>query len=240
MSGGDKISGADFWRGAVVALPVMLGYFPVGFAFGVLAVQGGMTPLTAGLMSYFVYAGSAQLIAAGLLMAGDSALSIVVTTFVVNLRHLLMSAAVTPYLRSWSKARQAWFSFELTDETFALNLSRFCSVGVRPGEVFGSNVSAHWVWTLSSVAGAFFGDIIGDVKPYGLDYALVGMFIALLLPYVRIPRKFAAAILGGVFSVALALAGVGRWNVMLATVAAAALAAFWPRKDTRREERAGA
>lgn len=226
-----RISRADFLRGARIALPVMLGYFPVGFAFGVLAVQGGLNPFTTGLMSYLVYAGSAQLIAANLLMAGDSSLSIIITTFVVNLRHLLMSAAVTPHLREWSKSRQAWFSFEMTDETFALHLSRFCTSDVNPGEVFGINTFSHWAWVLSGVSGALFGDVIGDVKPYGLDYALIGMFIALLLPHVRIPRRLLAVICGALLSVGLALAGAGQWNVMLATVAAASVAAFWPMKN---------
>lgn len=223
-----RFSWASFRQGVRVAIPVMLGYFPVGFAFGVLAVKAGLNPFAVGLMSYLVYAGSGQLIAVGMLMAGDSAASIVMTTFVVNLRHLLMSAAVTPYLRSWSKPLQAWFSFEMTDETFALNLSRFFAQGVDKGEVTGANFASHWAWVLSGVAGALFGDVIGSVEPYGLDYALVGMFIALLLPHVRIPRRLAAVASGAALSVILALAGAGQWNVMLATVGAASLAAFWP------------
>ena len=221
----------DFFRGMRLAVPVVLGYLPVGFAFGVLAVKAGLTPLGAGLMSYFVYAGSGQLIAAGLLATGISPANIVLTTFVVNLRHLLMSAAMTPYLKTWSKPLQAWFSFEMTDETFAANLGRFAVAGVSKGEVFGLNTTAHLGWVIGSVTGALFDSAIGDVKPLGLDFALPAMFIALVIPHFYIPRRLLAALSGAFLSVIFALYGAGQWNVMLATICAATLAAFMPMRE---------
>ncbi|MDL2266565.1 AzlC family ABC transporter permease [Desulfovibrio sp. OttesenSCG-928-G15] len=229
----------EFLTGVRLALPVVLGYLPVGFAFGVLAMQAGMTPLTVGLMSYCVYAGSAQLIAAGLLAAGTGTAGIVLTTFVVNLRHLLMSAALTPYLRAWSKPRQAWFSFEMTDETFAANLGRFCSHGANKNVVLGLNTFAHAGWVIGGVAGALFDSAIGDVKPFGLDFALPGMFIALILPHIYIPRRLLAICMGAAFSLMFAVLGAGQWNVMLATVAAATLAAYMPMGNARQDARRG-
>lgn len=223
----------DFLRGMRLSLPIILGYLPVGFAFGVLAVQGGMNPVTVGLMSYFVYAGSAQLIAAGLLAAGTGPAGIILTTFVVNLRHLLMSAALTPYLKHWTRGQQAWFSFEMTDETFAANLGRFASQGVNKGETFGLNTFSHMGWVAGGVAGSLLDFDIAQVRLFGLDFALPGMFIALLLPHVRIPRRLFAALSAAVLSLALAVAGMGQWNVMLATIAAASLAAFLPLPERR-------
>lgn len=217
--------------GIRIAIPVVLGYLPVGFAFGILAVQAGMTPVTVGLMSYFVYAGSAQLITASLLAGGSSFLAIILMTFVVNLRHLLMSAALIPYLRSWSKIRQAWFAFEMTDETFALNLSRFVSVGVRPKEVLSTNFFSHMGWTMGGIGGALFGDTLTDIKPFGLDFALTGMFIALILPHIKIKRNLLAVISGGFLSIILALFGAGQYNVLLAAAIAASFAAFVPLKE---------
>lgn len=212
-------------------MPVVLGYLPVGFAFGVLAVKAGMTPLTVALMSYLVYAGSGQLIAAGLLAAGTGSANIILTTFVVNLRHLLMSAAMTPYLKNWSKPLQAWFSFEMTDETFAANMGRFCTSGVNKGETFGLNTMAHFGWVVGGVSGALFDSAIGDVKPLGLDFALPAMFIALLIPHFPFPRRFLALAAGGALSLVFALYGAGQWNVMLATICAASIAAFLPMKE---------
>lgn len=223
----------DFLRGMKLALPVILGYLPVGFAFGVLAVQAGMNPLSVGLMSYFVYAGSAQLITASLLASGVGVAGIVLTTFVVNLRHLLMSAAMTPYLRSWPRPLQAWFCFEMTDETFAANLGRYVSHGVSRGESLGLNLMAHLGWVTGGVAGALFNFDIARIRLLGLDFALPGMFIALLLPHFKITRRVLAIISGAAFSALLALAGAGQWNVMAATVCAASLAAFAPLPDRK-------
>ena len=222
----------DFLRGAKLATPIILGYLPVGFAFGVLAVQAGMTPVTVALMSLFVYAGSSQLIAAGLLGAGAGTAGIVLTTFIVNLRHMLMSAALTPYLKHWSKPLQAWFAYELTDESFAANLGRFYASGVNTGEALGCNLGSHIGWLAGSVLGALFDSAIGDIKPLGLDFALPAMFIALLLPHLAVPRRLLAVFAGGFLSLIFALAGAGQWNVVLATLCGASLAAFLPAPKT--------
>ncbi len=214
-------SWAGFGRGARIALPVMLGYLPVAFAFGVLADKADLSAMQAAMMSLFVYAGSAQLIAVDMLFAGLGVPSIIVTTFVVNLRHLLMSAALTPHLARWPAPRQAAFAAGLTDETFALHIGRFPTAGVDKGEIFGVNVTAHIVWVLGSLGGAMLGGGIGDVRPLGLDYALPAMFLALLLPHCRIPRRFLAALLGGIFSVLLTVLGAKDWSVIGATLMAA-------------------
>lgn len=221
----------DFLRGARLALPIILGYLPVGFAFGVLAMQAGMDAPAVIMMSVFVFAGSAQLIAADLFGAGTGTAGIVLTTFIVNLRHLLMSAALTPHLKNWPKPLQAWFGFELTDETFAANLGRFYATGVNRAETFGLNAASHLGWVAGSALGALFDSAIGDVTPFGLDFALPAMFIALLVPHFAIPRRVLAVIFGAAFSLTFAVLGAGQWNVMLATIAASALAAFLPVRE---------
>ncbi|MEE8390137.1 MAG: AzlC family ABC transporter permease, partial [Anaerolineae bacterium] len=82
--------------GIIQAGPIVLGYIPIGLAFGVLAQKAGISTLNTLLMSLLVYAGSSQLIAVGLFASGVPALSVVLTTFVVNLRHVLLSAALSP------------------------------------------------------------------------------------------------------------------------------------------------
>ncbi|MDH7479340.1 MAG: AzlC family ABC transporter permease, partial [Syntrophomonadaceae bacterium] len=120
-------SGANAYTlstGIKSALPIVMGYLPIGFAFGVLAVQEGIGVLPTLSMSVLVFAGSAQLIAVGLIGAGASWVSIALTTFVVNLRHLLMSAALAPYLKSLARWEVGWFGYQLTDETFAVHSSQ--------------------------------------------------------------------------------------------------------------------
>jgi 4-azaleucine resistance transporter AzlC len=84
-----------FTQGLQAGWPICLGYIPIGLAFGVLAQKAGLSPLHIGLMSALVFAGSAQFIAVSMLAAGASATAIILTTFVVNLRHVLMSTACT-------------------------------------------------------------------------------------------------------------------------------------------------
>lgn len=79
-------------------MPVVLGYIPIGLSYGVLAQKAGLSGFNAVMMSLLVYAGSSQLVAAGLFAAGAPAPSIILTTFVVNLRHMLLSAAIAPSL----------------------------------------------------------------------------------------------------------------------------------------------
>ena len=107
------------------AIPVMLGYVPVGFAYGMLAANAGLTTLETLLMSVLVFAGSAQLMAVGMFAQGINPLSIIATTFIVNLRHLLMSASLSTYHGGLARRRSGGFCYELTDETFAVHNLRF-------------------------------------------------------------------------------------------------------------------
>jgi len=204
-------------------LPIVLGYAPVGFAYGVLAQKSGLSDLNTLLMSVLVYAGSAQLIAVGLFAAAANPLAIVVTTFVVNLRHLLMSAALAPYLGTWSRTRLALFAGQLTDETFALHAGRFARGETGPAETFGINVIAQSAWVGSTALGLAASTLITDVRPIGLDYALPAMFIGLLLGQLKSRLHVLVAVSAGAMSTILMLAGLGQSHVLAATVIAATL-----------------
>ena len=203
------------------ALPIILGYVPVGFAYGVLAQKSGLSDMNTILMSALVYAGSAQLIAVGLFAAGAAPLAIVATTFVVNLRHLLMSAALAPYLRAWSKTRLALFAYQMTDETFALHAGRFARGETGPTATFGINVIAQSAWVGSTAMGLAASTLITDIRPIGLDYALPAMFIALLLGQLKSRQHLAVAVIAGPLSTALMLAGLDQSHVLAATIIAA-------------------
>ncbi len=215
-------TGAIF-SGIRQALPVAMGYVPVGFAYGVLARKVGLSEWNTILMSLLVYAGSAQFIAVSLFAAAASPLSVVLTTFVVNLRHLLMAAALSPFLRSWTRGQQALFAFELTDETFALHARRFPEHGAHRAETYALNATAQLSWVLGAVLGVFSSELIGDIKPLGLDYALAAMFVALLVGQMRSHLHILVAVVSAALSVGFMLAGAGQWNVMLATICGATL-----------------
>jgi 4-azaleucine resistance transporter AzlC len=203
------------------ALPVVFGYLPIGFAFGILARKAGISTGNTLAMSLLVYAGSAQLIAVGLFASGASPFSVILTTFVVNLRHLLMSAALSPYLRTWKKMPIAVFAYELTDETFGLHSVRFPQAGARPGEAIPVNLISQAAWVTGTLLGVAAGNLVADVRPFGLDYALVAMFVALLVFQIKGKKTLAVAVLSGLLSTVLLLVGVSQWNVILATLVGA-------------------
>lgn len=210
-------------QGMVQAVPIVLGYIPVGFAYGVLAQKAGLSPFNTLLMSIIVYAGSAQLIAVGLIASGLTPLSIIITTFIVNLRHMLMSAALSPHLQSWRKPELAAFAYELTDESFAVHATRINGQERPKSETIAINVTAQVSWVLGTALGIFGGQMIADIKPFALDYALPAMFIALLVMQIKNKVQVIVAVLAGVFSLGLYLIGFRQWYVIIATVLAATL-----------------
>ncbi|MFP4452880.1 MAG: AzlC family ABC transporter permease [Desulfobacterales bacterium] len=212
-----------FNRALQQTLPVILGYLPIGFAYGVLAQKSGISGLNTVLMSLLVFAGSAQLIAVGLLASGAGAATVILTTFMVNLRHLLMSASLAPFLGSWSRPQQAFFSFQLTDETFALHSARFARGQNFKPETLSINVIAQSAWLAGTCLGLFAGGLVSDVRPVGLDFALPAMFIVLLVWQVKSLLRLFTALFAGVCSLFLFLLGLKETSVIIATVLAATL-----------------
>ena len=116
---------ASVRAGMLRALPIVLGYVPVSFAFGVLAVKNNIPPLYAIAISITSFTGSGQFVMASLVGASVGAASVMLTVFIVNLRHLLMSAALTPYLQPLSRLQRFLFAYEMTDETFGVHSVAF-------------------------------------------------------------------------------------------------------------------
>ncbi|HED23522.1 MAG TPA: branched-chain amino acid ABC transporter permease [Firmicutes bacterium] len=209
--------------GMVRAVPIILGYLPVGLAFGVLATTNGLSPFGALGMSIFVFAGSAQLISVGMIGAGANVAAITTTVFLVNLRHLLMSAYLAPYLKRLKIWQLALFSYELTDETFAVHSAFFRRSGVPPSaELFALNHSSHLAWIIGTILGVWIGGRINfDIEAIGIDYALPAMFIALLVMQIDNVRRVFIALLAAAIGLFLYLAGMSQFYIIAATVIAA-------------------
>ena len=207
------------------ALPVVMGYLPVGFAYGVLGVNAGISTLNTILMSLIVFAGSAQLMATGFFAQGLNPFSIIITTFIVNLRHLLMSASLSTHMKEWKKIEVAGFCYELTDETFAVHSLRFNSGDTAALPSMTINLICQLSWVVGTILGALAGNLISDVRPFALDYALPAMFIALLILQIHNRKHIFVAISGALISIVLWKIGITQWNVIIATVIGATLGA---------------
>ncbi len=214
--------------GMVRAVPIMLGYLPIGLAFGVLASTAGLSIYSALAMSVFVFAGSSQLISVGLIDTGAGVAAITMTVFLVNLRHMLMSAYLAPHLGRLKTWQQVLFSYEITDESFAVHSAYFRRKGVPPAaQLFGVNTAAHLAWIVGTLLGAWLGVYLTfDIDAYGVDYALPAMFIALLVMQIENARHVAIAVLAASLGLILYLAGMSQLYIILATVIAATVGVF--------------
>lgn len=218
--------------GLRAAWPICLGYVPIGLAFGVLAQKAGLTPLAVGFMSALVFAGSSQFIAVAMLGAGAGIASIVATTFAVNLRHLLMSSALSVYLRGIRKRWLTLFAYGITDESFALNLVRFREGNWDWKRALTVNHVTNSVWVTSTVAGALGGTLI-PAHAFGIDYALMGMFLCLLVYQLRGKIYAVTALIAGVAAVVISLWVPGNSYIVAASVIAATLGLFIRRRFAR-------
>ncbi|WP_027108515.1 AzlC family ABC transporter permease [Lacticigenium naphthae] len=172
----------DMQTGIKDAIPTMLGYIGIGLAFGIVSKAAGLDPFTVFLLSTFVYAGSAQFIIVGLLSSLSPTLSIVLATLLVNSRLLLLSMTVAPYFKQDSMVKNILIGTLLTDETFSLGMNKvnYSNDQLTFGWYNTANILSYLSWITFSVLGAVVGEYIGDPNAFGLDFAMVGMFIGLL------------------------------------------------------------
>ena len=209
-------------EGATAAWPICLGYLPVGLALGVLAQQASIPVWAVGLMSVLVFAGSAQFIGVAMLATGASTFSIILTTFVVNLRHVLMSSALAVYLHGVNRWFLTLFAYGITDESFAVNMTRFRKGQWNRWSALFVNHLSNLVWVLSTITGALVGQFIPQ-GAFGIDYALPGMFICLLVYQLHGRIFILTGILAGTISVAWYLLIPGNSYIVGASISAATL-----------------
>jgi 4-azaleucine resistance transporter AzlC len=188
-------------------LPLLLGVAPFGMIYGILAVEAGLDRATAQAMSSVVFAGSAQFVATQLVRASAPALVLVLTIFVVNLRHALYSASVAPYVKHLPLRWKLVLAYLLTDEAYAVAGSRYARDGGRSDPsphrhwyFLGAGLTLWSCWQLSTAAGVFLGARVP--ASWGLDFTLALTFIALVFPTLKDLAAASAAIVAGVVAVA--------------------------------------
>uniref|UniRef100_UPI00403EC458 AzlC family ABC transporter permease n=1 Tax=Paenibacillus sp. FSL W8-0194 TaxID=2921711 RepID=UPI00403EC458 len=218
----------SFYQGVKDCIPTLLGYLSIGFAAGVVGKTSGLSLLEITLMSTMIYAGSAQFIMAGMIASHGSVTAIILTVFIVNLRHLLLSAAVSPYFRHLTSLKTMLIGTLLTDETFGVAMNKAMNrTSLDEKWMHGLNVTAYLNWIIATIAGAFFGQWITEPEKFGLDFALTGMFIGLLVLQMVSRKKILKDLMVAVCAVGLVIGSsyflTGSMAVIAATVIAATL-----------------
>ena len=210
--------------GAKKAIPIVLGYLPLGFAYGALASLSGISLPVIIMMSIVVFAGSAQFISVSMLAAGAGGASIIATVFLVNLRHLLMSASLSTYLHKFPRKSLPLLAFWLTDENYAVACGEFQESEKNHFYILGLFGTAYLGWVAGGALGGIFGGFFtGANAVFTMEYALYAMFIFLLVIQMTEHKLLLAACASGALSLLFYLYIPGTWYIMLATVCTATI-----------------
>ncbi|MEO1131560.1 MAG: AzlC family ABC transporter permease [Cyanobacteria bacterium J06639_1] len=209
----------------------MVGAAPFGIIFGTLGASSDLSVWGTLGMSAIVFAGSAQFIALGLFGVGTPIILIVLTTFIVNLRHGLYSLALMPHVQSLSQRWKIPLAFWLTDEGFAVVIQRYQQSDRSPHKhwfYFGATSLFYLNWQLSTVLGVTVGRAIPDATEWGLDFAMTVTFIGMTLPYLKTRPMLAAAATAGI--VALLAHGLPHQLGLLVAAIAGVITGVWLEK----------
>ena len=212
----------EFWAGARQTIPLIVGAIPFGIIFGTLAQASGLSFGGAMGMSAIVFAGSSQFIALGLLSAGTPLGIIVLTTWVVNLRHLLYAVSLVPYVKHLSQAWKLPLGFWLTDENFMVAIQRYRQPDpspYKPWVQLGSALAMYINWQLCTLLGLTLGQTIPNASAWGLDFAMVATFIGMTIPYLTNRPMVATVVTAGITAL-LARGFSHQLGLMVAAIAA--------------------
>ncbi len=200
---GETSPRSEFLAGIKAEIPITFGVIPFGLIYGVLAIAAGLPPVIAIASSSIVFAGSAQFIGAQLIGAAAPPPVIWLTTFIVNLRHLLYSTSLAPHARHLSRPWKWFLAYLLTDEAYVVTALHYqdSTISQTYKHYFwaGAGLTLWITWQLSTAAGVFFGTQVP--ASWSLDFTLALTFIGMVVPLCRERPNLAAALMAGIVTV---------------------------------------
>ena len=183
-----------FSKGIVDGLPICIGYFSVAFAFGIFAVGGGLTSIQALLISMTNVTSAGQLAAVPIIAGGGTLLELMATQIVINLRYALMSISLSQkFDKTVTLPHRFAIAFVNTDEVFAVATSKKGSV--NKFYMYGLILTPFLGWSSGTIFGAIAGDILPAIVTNSLNIAIYGMFIAIVVPEIKISRSVLSCVL---------------------------------------------
>lgn len=211
-------------EGLIASIPIVLGYFPIAIAFGLLSKNTSLSLRDTSLLSSIVYAGAGQFMALDLISAGVNSSSIIMAIFLLNIRYLVMSASLSVKLENIPKKFLPVLGFGISDETFSvvsfskskINLAYLSMVFLLP----------YLSWNIGTIVGYFVGEILTQSLQASLSVGLYAMFAALLFPEAKKNKRIflvfiiSAAIYALIYYLNIFPAG---WDIILAIIVASAL-----------------
>ncbi len=190
-----KTKQAEFLAGVRITLPLLLAVIPFGLIAGITGVNVGLSPLQSLIASVWIFAGAAQIAAFQLFADGAPLIIICLVIFIINIRHLMYSASIGLYTKKLKLWVKALFAYLMTDQAFAIGITRYQEKDETPYKhfyYFGAAITIWFVWTASALVGILVGTQVPE--SWSLDFIVPLMFIALAIPTIQSKAKLAAAI----------------------------------------------
>jgi 4-azaleucine resistance transporter AzlC len=199
-------------------IPIAISALVYGLVFGILSRQVGINLIESLLMSSLVFAGSAQFIVLDLWKMPLPIETIILTTLIVNLRHLLMSASLSPWLSSQPRAAIYWSLFFMSDESWALTMNEFAKGGRNAAFLLGSGLTLFIAWLSATFIGQTVSNSLQDPSRFGLDFAFTAVFITMLVGLWKGKLDLLPWIVAGIIAVAAAHFLPGKWYILLGSL----------------------
>ncbi|MGY3777854.1 AzlC family ABC transporter permease [Isobaculum melis] len=163
-----------------IIYPVSIGFIPLGLACGMLLHDVGFSVFAVFFMSALVYGGASQFMVASMIVAGANVPTMILMTFFLNLRHLLMSSSLSRYFKNSSNAFILFFTHTLADESYAVNYNQFKNHQWDAQHALMTNQIPYLTWVLSATLGGVIGEFV-QIDTVVMNYVLISMFICLLV-----------------------------------------------------------
>jgi len=213
------------------ATPIVAGYFTVSYVFGLMAITQGLPLWLPVAMCLFVYAGASQFSFLTLTATGAPLLTIVATTFLINLRHSLMSVCMSTWMDKHEiKKNIRWlYAIGLTDESFAIHSAAFEKDALCSRYLVSFNAFCHLSWVFGALVGGLTAVYANQLTSIRLDYALTAMMLYVLVSLINSKRKLGVALVSIVVMCLLNLTTPSYFNVFFAT-ASGCMVGIWTRR----------
>jgi 4-azaleucine resistance transporter AzlC len=226
---------SEFKKGIQAGISIGIGYFPIALTFGLLAKSSGLTIYETVLMSLIVFAGASQYISLSLITFGTGIFEIILTTFIVNIRHFLMSTSLNEKCEDDHIFNKLLYSFGITDETFSVVSTKEGTA--TSGFIFGVISISYLSWVFFSGVGHLIGASLPKTLQESMGVALYAMFIGLLVPTMKKSLKVIflaslAAVFNSIFTIGHIMAQ--GWAIVSATLLSAILIEMAEMMKTRK------
>ncbi|MBD33478.1 MAG: branched-chain amino acid ABC transporter permease [Dehalococcoidia bacterium] len=195
---------SEFKNGCLQEIPLQLGVFPFGIAYGILGIEVGLTNIQTYLLSIIIFAGVSQIVFAQLFSTFTPSFIIVGTIGIVNLRHILYGVSLSSYLKKLSLKWRIILSYLITDEAFAISYKRFSEekkTKYMHFHLLGSGITLWISWQISTLIGIFIGPSIPN--SLNLEYVIPLSFIAIVVVSINTKIKLIVFIMSALFSILL-------------------------------------